>query len=129
MSGPGGAEHLASGLGICSRRTRLAKLATVFAVAAILVLGAFPCSALGASPEPTAAPQGDTRSAGEGPGLVGQPLLAVTGVVALGLVAAGLTVVYVRATGGPRADDPTARVRTPSAGRQPGSSQGRDRSR
>ena len=54
-----------------------------------------------ASPAASAAIGGDTRSAGEGPGLVGSPLLAVGGVLALGLAAAALTLLYVRATGGP----------------------------
>ncbi len=52
-------------------------------------------------PAPSPAIGGDTRSAGEGPGLVGSPLLAVGGVLALGLAAAALTLLYVRATGGP----------------------------
>ncbi|MHB8399694.1 MAG: hypothetical protein ACYDCI_12315 [Candidatus Limnocylindrales bacterium] len=58
------------------------------------------------SPAPSAAPSaapssnivGDTRSVGEGPGLVGAPFLAIGGVIVLGLVSAGLTLLYVRAT-------------------------------
>jgi len=57
-----------------------------------------PSAANAASPGPTSDVGGDTRSAGEGPGLVGQPILAVGGVIALGCLAAGLTVLYVRAT-------------------------------
>jgi len=53
-----------------------------------------------ASPTPTEAIVGDTRSPGEGPGLVGAPFLAIGGVLGLGLAAAGLTLLYVRATGG-----------------------------
>ncbi|MBI3750368.1 MAG: hypothetical protein HY263_01770 [Chloroflexi bacterium] len=45
---------------------------------------------------------GDTRSSGEGPGLVGTPGLAVAGVLLVGLVAAGGTLIYVRLTGGSR---------------------------
>jgi len=45
---------------------------------------------------------GDTRSSGEGPGLVGAPGLAIAGVVLLGVVAVGATLLYVRMTGGPR---------------------------
>ena len=68
--------------------------------------GAAPVAAVAAgSPEasPAGSPAigGDTRSAGEGPGLVGSPLLAVGGVLALGLAATALTLLYVRATGGP----------------------------
>jgi hypothetical protein len=54
---------------------------------------------LAASPEPSA-PGGDTRSPGEGPGLVGAPFLAVGGIVALGLLAAGATLLYLRLTSG-----------------------------
>jgi hypothetical protein len=53
---------------------------------------------LGASPAPTAAPGGDTRSSGEGPGLVGQPVVIALGVLLLGLVSAGLAVAYARFT-------------------------------
>lgn len=53
-----------------------------------------------ASPEPSA-PGGDTRSVGEGPGLVGAPFLAIVGVVALGIVAAASTLLYLRLTAGP----------------------------
>jgi hypothetical protein len=55
-----------------------------------------------ASPVASPAAGGDTRSPGEGPGLVGSPGLAIGGVLALGLAAAALTLLYVRATGGPR---------------------------
>jgi hypothetical protein len=55
----------------------------------------------GTSPRPSAL-AGDTRSSGEGPGLVGTPLLAIGGVVLVGLVAVGGTLLYVRLTGGPR---------------------------
>jgi hypothetical protein len=54
---------------------------------------------LAASPEPSAR-GGDTRSPGEGPGLVGAPFLAVGGVVALGLLAAGATLLFLRLTSG-----------------------------
>ena len=56
----------------------------------------------GASVAPGDGSGGDTRSAGEGPGLVGAPFLAIGGVVLLGLAAAAATLLYVRATGGPR---------------------------
>jgi hypothetical protein len=58
---------------------------------------------LAASPTPTAAAGGDPRSAGEGPGLVGDPLLAIVIVVGIGVVALAATLLWVRATGGPRA--------------------------
>jgi hypothetical protein len=61
--------------------------------------------ALGASPDPTPIPAGgDPRSAGQGPGLVGDPLAAVLVVALIALVSLGATLAYVRATGGPRDD-------------------------
>ena len=69
-------------------------LALVIAVAPLVL----PATALGASPAPSAAPTGDTRSSGEGPGLVGQPLVIALGVVLLGLVSAGVALLYVRIT-------------------------------
>jgi hypothetical protein len=41
---------------------------------------------------------GDTRSSGEGPGLVGQPLVIALGVLVLGLVSAGAATLYARRT-------------------------------
>lgn len=69
-----------------------------------------PAVVVGASPVPTPEAGGDTRSAGEGPGLVGAPLLAIGGVLALGIVAAGGTLLYVRATGGSKPVAPAAVV-------------------
>lgn len=59
-----------------------------------------PAIVAAASPEPSA-PGGDTRSVGEGPGLVGAPFLAILGVVVLGLLAAGGTLIYLRLAVGP----------------------------
>jgi hypothetical protein len=57
--------------------------------------------ALAASPTPS--PQlGDPRSGGQGPGLVGDPLLAIGAVAVIGLVSLAATLMYVRATGGRR---------------------------
>ena len=67
-----------------------------------VVPGLEPARVLAATAEPTTAPGGDTRSVGEGPGLVGAPFLAIGGVLALGFAVVGLTLVYVRATGGSR---------------------------
>jgi hypothetical protein len=48
---------------------------------------------------PSAMPAGgDPRSPGEGPGLVGEPLLALAAVVAIALVAIAVTTAYVRLT-------------------------------
>jgi hypothetical protein len=70
-------------------------------VGAAAVIGPPPALAAGPSPAPTSL-SGDTRSSGEGPGLVGAPGLAIIGVLVLGLAAVGATLLYVRATGGPR---------------------------
>ncbi len=59
-----------------------------------------PGVALAASPQPSSG-TGDTRSAGEAPGFVGAPLIAVAAVLALGVLAAVATMSYVRLTGGP----------------------------
>lgn len=59
--------------------------------------------ALAATPTPTAELNGDPRSSGQGPGLVGDPLLAILIVAGIGLVALGATLLYVRMTGGPKA--------------------------
>lgn len=78
--------------------SRRRDLAFAFALMALLMLAA---SAIGA--EPSAAPAdllegGDLRSEGEGPGLVGNPLLIVGAVLALGLATALLTALMARLT-------------------------------
>lgn len=55
-------------------------------------------AALAASPDPTQRPGGDTRSSGQGPGFVGEPLLAILGVIGIGLLSALGTIAYVRFT-------------------------------
>jgi hypothetical protein len=57
-----------------------------------------PPPAVAATPGPSGALGGDPRSSGEGPGLVGEPFLAIAAVIAIGLLAALLTALYVRAT-------------------------------
>jgi hypothetical protein len=52
--------------------------------------------------DPTASPAGgDVRTSSTAPGLVGDPLFAVVGVVVVGLVALGATLLYVRLTARP----------------------------
>ena len=51
---------------------------------------------LAASPSP--APGGDPRSSGQGPGLVGDPLVALLAVLGIGVGAMVLTMAYVRLT-------------------------------
>jgi hypothetical protein len=55
---------------------------------------------------PSASPVGgDPRSPGEGPGLVGDPVLAIGGVVVIALITVGGTLAYVHFTGGPGSAD------------------------
>ena len=81
------------------RRARAA--ASSGAALVLALVAALP--ALAATPTPTAELGGDPRSSGQGPGLVGDPLLAILVVVGIGLLALGATLLYVRLTGGPRA--------------------------
>jgi hypothetical protein len=71
------------------------------ALAALLALAAV-APALAATPSPTSATGGDPRSSGQGPGLVGDPLLAIGIVLGIGVLAVAATLLYVRFTGGPR---------------------------
>jgi len=65
-----------------------------------VVIGALVPVALGASPSPGEV-GGDPRSSGEGPGLVGEPGLALLAVAAIAIAAIVATSLYVRLTGGP----------------------------
>ena len=66
-------------------------------LATALLLGASPVPPVGAvTPSPEVVAGGDTRSEGEGAGLVGSPVLVALGVVALGAVVAGATTLFLR---------------------------------
>jgi hypothetical protein len=65
------------------------------------LLGAATGIARAASPDPSPL-GGDPRSPGEGPGLVGDPLLAIGLMLAIGIAAVVATLIYVRLTGGRR---------------------------
>jgi hypothetical protein len=80
-----------------------------FVLDATLLGGA--ASVLAASPEATARPGTDTRTTGGGPGLVGDPALALLGVLGIALLSVLATLAYVRLTGGPRRDTPEDRPR------------------
>ncbi len=82
-------------------RARAASLAW----SAIVVAGwlGAPWPALAAEPTPSPL-GGDPRSSGEGPGLVGDPLVAIAAVVLIALVAVVGTTLWVRATGGRHRD-------------------------
>ena len=77
----------------------------VLLIAAVLwwlaeaLLGAGVTQALAATPDPTMRPGTDIRGGGE-PGFVGEPLLAILGVVGVGLLSLGATLAWVRLTGG-----------------------------
>lgn len=77
----------------------IAALAGGVASAAAWLL--FAATALAASPTPSQPAAGDPR-AGQAPGFVGDPGLAILIVVAIVLVSAGATLAWVRATGGAR---------------------------
>ncbi|MEO8208847.1 MAG: hypothetical protein ABI598_07405, partial [Chloroflexota bacterium] len=91
-----------------SARPRLAAglliVAVVFVAIGLLML-ALPGSALAASPDPTAIAGSDTRSGGEGPGIVGAPLVAMIVVVAIGMLTTLIVLAYVRLTRDPRPGD------------------------
>ena len=65
---------------------------------AIVFAGLLVPTALGADPSPMLIDPLDPRAEGEGPGVVGAPLLAALAVLALGALAALATAVYVRLT-------------------------------
>lgn len=88
---------------IAVRVARCSRGALVVLALLLLLLPGGPAAATSpdASPragDPGVIGTGDPRSEGEGPGLVGSPLLVALGVVALGLVTAAVTVVAVRLT-------------------------------
>jgi hypothetical protein len=86
---------LALGIGLIA-------VAIAWGLVGALGIALAPPVALAASPVPTAAAVGDPRSSGQGPGLVGDPLAAVVAVAAIAGLALVATLLYVRATGGPR---------------------------
>ena len=65
-----------------------------------MIVGGGVATALAASPDPTLRPGGDTRTTGTSPGFVGSPLLAILGVLALGVGSVVATLAYIRASGG-----------------------------
>jgi len=88
------------------RRVGAAAAAAVTAVmavaAAVTCLLASALTVLAASPSPGTG-AGDPRSSGQGPGLVGDPLLALLAVVLIGLGSVAATLIWVRMTGRPDA--------------------------
>jgi hypothetical protein len=78
--------------------TVLGRAVALASLVVLLLLVGTPARAFGATPVPSEPAAGDTRSSGEGAGLVGQPLVAVAIVVAVGVAAAVVTLAYVRVT-------------------------------
>ncbi len=62
------------------------------------LLGGGVATALAASPDPTLRPGSDTRSSGGGPGIVGEPLLALLGVLSVAVLSLVGTMAWVRLT-------------------------------
>lgn len=73
----------------------------VLALLTLATAAALPALAQQPTAQPLPTPF-DPRGGGSGPGLVGAPFLVLLGVIALGAIAAGLTLVYVRLTAGRR---------------------------
>jgi hypothetical protein len=73
--------------------------ATLTAIAGAVLLAWLDVAAvLAAQPSPSPVVGGDPRSPGEGPGFVGEPLLAIGGVLAIALLAILATTIWVRLT-------------------------------
>ena len=77
-------------------RTALGPRRVWLALAFAATLLSLPAVALAQSPSPSVLPGGDTRSDGQGPGLSASPLVVAAGVVAIGVAAAGATLLYLR---------------------------------
>lgn len=110
-----GDEAMRALTGGATGRSRIAVACLVAGVALIgvaavwwlvdAVVGGGAASALAASPMPTLRPGTDTRTSGGGPGLVGDPLLALAGVLGIAAVSLIASLAYVRFTRG-RSDPP-----------------------
>jgi hypothetical protein len=82
---------------VLPRLPALFRLACIAALVAAAVLASAAGSTAAAdTPSPTVVGSGDTRSEGEGAGLVGAPVLIALGVIGVGLVMAAGTLVYLR---------------------------------
>jgi hypothetical protein len=88
--------------GSSSSRFRRLRLVLASVCLGWLLLGlAGPVLAASPDPSPGGDYGGDTRTAGQGPGLVGSPLYAIGAVLLVALVSIGLAQVYLRLTPGP----------------------------
>jgi hypothetical protein len=64
------------------------------------LVGSGAATVLAVSPEPSLRPGSDTRTTGTGPGLVGEPVLALLAVAGIAALSVILSLAYVRITGG-----------------------------
>jgi len=80
----------------------IARLAASALAVAVLLAWPVAHEVRAADPSSTPGAGGDPRSSGEGPGFVGDPLLAISGVVVVGVGSVLLTLAYVRLTERPR---------------------------
>ena len=86
-----------------ARMARMARMAPTFALVLVMAM-AVPGTVLAADPSPTAAAAGDPRSAGQGPGLVGDPLWAIGIVAVIAILTLAVCLVYLRATAASQRD-------------------------
>jgi hypothetical protein len=96
-----GAVLVVAGLAMGAIQAMLGLLATV--------AGALVPVAYAATPTPTPASGGDPRSSGEGPGLVGEPVLALLLVAAIAIASIVVTTLWIRLTA--KRDDSTSPTR------------------
>lgn len=75
------------------------RIVAIAGATAVVLAAWFALAALTIAATPTPAGEaGDPRSAGQGPGLVGDPLFAILAVVVIGLTAVLVTTAWIRLT-------------------------------
>jgi hypothetical protein len=81
-------------------RGRSQPFARKVGLALIVLMAALAMSplALAATPDPTSATIGDPRSSGQGPGLVGDPAMAIAIVLLIGVASVAISAAYLRLT-------------------------------
>jgi hypothetical protein len=113
LAGGSRARPLAAGIALAAGILLIVAGLVASLAAPSPVAGAEPTASPGAA-EPSTGPgsegdrteAGDTRSSGVGPSFIGEPLLAIGGVLGLGIATLLVTLAWVRLTGGRRSDDP-----------------------
>jgi hypothetical protein len=86
--------------GRSGRSGRSRRIAVRIGLALIVLTAALAMSpaTLAATPDPTSATIGDPRSSGQGPGLVGDPAMAIALVLLIGAASVAVSVAYLRFT-------------------------------